>query len=90
MKISFLELGTALFGGSRQSESKKLVKVKPGELIPCHGTIVEGTALVDESAMNGVSTAALLSTEKGRNEVIAGTLVKDGEIIIRPHPTTNH
>jgi high-affinity K+ transport system ATPase subunit B len=89
MKISLSELGASLFGGTRANQSQTLVTVKSGELIPCAGTIVAGTALVDESAMTGVSTPALLSPEKGHNEVMAETLVVDGEITIRPHPEDN-
>jgi K+-transporting ATPase ATPase B chain len=57
--------------------------VAEGETIPFDGKILEGVALVDESALVGVSTPALLSDETGRNNVIAGTLVVEGTLKIQ-------
>jgi P-type E1-E2 ATPase len=61
----------------------EVVTVAEGETIPFDGKILEGVALVDESALVGVSTPALLSDETGRNNVIAGTLVVEGTLKIQ-------
>jgi P-type E1-E2 ATPase len=68
---------------SRALNSKDIVTVKEGDIIPFDGRIREGVALVDESALVGVSTPALLSDETGRNNVIGGTLIVEGTLKIQ-------
>jgi K+-transporting ATPase ATPase B chain len=66
------------------SKKDSNIVVKKGEIIPCDGTVIEGWALVDESAVAGVSTPALIDETAGRNSVIKGGLIVDGELKIRP------
>ena len=73
-------MSSGLFGGQQTSHT---VEVTTGELIPVDGEIVEGNALVDESAIVGVSSPALLSTDPGRNKVLAGTLIVEGYLKIK-------
>jgi potassium-transporting ATPase ATP-binding subunit len=61
----------------------EIVTVTEGDIIPFDGKILEGVALVDESALVGVSTPALLSDEDGRNNVLGGTLVVEGTLKIQ-------
>ncbi len=50
--------------------SGDIVEVRPGDLIPADGTVVEGTSTVDRSLLSGESVA--VHVEKG-GEVFAGT-----------------
>lgn len=65
-----------------ETSKQEVVTVTAGQLIPFDGKIIEGVALVDESALVGVSTPALLSDEQGRNNVIEGTQVVEGTLKI--------
>lgn len=55
------------------------VLLKPGEMVPLDGIVVNGSALVDESFLTGESHPVL--KEKGM-EVFSGTLNIDGSLII--------
>ncbi len=68
-------------GGNAQ-----VITVKQGELIPCDGVVIEGFAMVDESAMTGVSTPVMIEAVSGRNQVLADTLVVEGTLKIRCNP----
>ena len=61
-----------------------LVLVGPGEIIPVHGRIVRGVAIVEEAAITGVSHPAVREAGNDRSEVIEGTHVLSGSILIRP------
>ena len=63
------------------SELKKgqTILVKPGEKIPVDGNIVKGQTLVDESVITGESKPV---SKKEGEEVIAGSMNKDGSIQI--------
>jgi high-affinity K+ transport system ATPase subunit B len=65
------------------SKGSEIVTVKAGDIIPFDGKILEGVAMVDESAQVGVSTPALLSDEEGRNNVLNGSLVVEGTLKIQ-------
>lgn len=52
--------------------------VTAGDIIPFDGTIIDGVALVDESAETGVSKPVLLDATEGRNNALANTLIVDG------------
>ena len=52
--------------------------VNVGDRIPFDGRVIDGLAVVDESAETGVSTPALLDSSEGRNKALAGTLVVEG------------
>ncbi|MEM4640368.1 MAG: plasma-membrane proton-efflux P-type ATPase [Thermofilum sp.] len=57
-----------------------IVKLSMGDIVPADGVIVEGSVMVDESALTGESIPA----ERGVNdEVYAGTTVVRGEAIVK-------
>jgi K+-transporting ATPase ATPase B chain len=58
------------------------VVVEAGQVIPCDGTIVEGIASVDESAVTGESAPVIRESGTARCEVTAGTRVVWGRIVI--------
>jgi K+-transporting ATPase ATPase B chain len=70
--------------GAKSGNASQII-VKEGELIPCNGIVIEGLALVDESAIAGVSTPILIDNTPGRNQVMAETLVVEGTLTIRPN-----
>jgi high-affinity K+ transport system ATPase subunit B len=55
-----------------------IIVVNKGERIPCAGKAVEGFAFVDEAAFTGVSSAAMIDADRGRNQVIEGGTILDG------------
>lgn len=56
------------------------LRVRPGEKIPVDGVVVEGTSVVDESAMTGES----MPIEKNRgSKVIGGTLNGSGSFVMK-------
>jgi Cd2+/Zn2+-exporting ATPase len=57
--------------------------VNHGENIPFDGKILEGFAIVDESAQTGVSTPARLEAPA---DVIAGTVLVEGWLKIEGRP----
>lgn len=65
------------------SKTNPEIVVSKGELIPCDGEVIDGFALVDESAIAGVSTPVIIDAESGRNQVYSGGLIVEGSIKIR-------
>ncbi len=59
-----------------------LVLTEAGQLIPRDGEIVEGVAIIDESAVSGISGSGLCEAG-GCSGVLASTLVLSGRIVIR-------
>lgn len=55
------------------------VIVKPGERIPVDGTVVEGTAAVDESVLTGES---LPVTKRPGERVVGGAIVTDSALVL--------
>jgi Cu2+-exporting ATPase len=55
------------------------ILVKPGERIPVDGTIIDGTAAVDESIMTGEAMPKAKETGDG---VIGGSIVTDSPLVI--------
>ncbi|MFU8870130.1 heavy metal translocating P-type ATPase, partial [Natronococcus sp.] len=55
------------------------VVVRPGERVPIDGTILEGTAAVDESVLTGES---LPVTRSSGEDVIGGSIVTDSALVI--------
>ncbi len=67
----------------KSAKSSQTITVKEGDLIPFDGLVIEGFAFVDESAISGVSTPAMIDATKGRNNVLAGTVVVEGTLTIQ-------
>ncbi len=59
-----------------------VVVVEAGEAIPGDGRVIEGTALVDESAITGESAPVLRNSGSDGGAVIAGTRVVSGRNIV--------
>lgn len=57
-----------------------IVLVKPGEKIPADGTILAGSAHIDEALVSGESTPVYKSTDAS---VVAGAICLDGSLTIR-------
>ncbi len=63
--------------------STDVITVMPGDLIPCDGEAIEGFALVDESAIAGVSSPAMIEPGSDRSQVYAGGRIVEGTLKIR-------
>jgi potassium-transporting ATPase ATP-binding subunit len=59
-----------------------VVVVDGGEVIPCDGTVIDGAALVDESAITGESAPVLRESGGGRSAVVGGTRVLSSRILV--------
>ncbi|HAR63663.1 MAG: K(+)-transporting ATPase subunit B [Candidatus Margulisiibacteriota bacterium] len=59
------------------------VFVKEGEIIPCDGELIDGVALVDESAITGESAPVVRESGGDRSGVTGGTRVLSGNVNIR-------
>ena len=57
--------------------------IKPGERIPVDGTIVEGTAAIDEALVTGESVPQRKSTG---DEVLGGSVLTDSAIVVEVGP----
>ncbi|QLG47657.1 heavy metal translocating P-type ATPase [Natrinema halophilum] len=72
------EKGTETMPVDRLEAGDEVV-VRPGERIPVDGTVVEGTAAVDESVLTGES----LPVTKGSGEtVVGGAIVTDSALVL--------
>jgi K+-transporting ATPase ATPase B chain len=59
-----------------------IVKVLKGQIIPADGTVIEGVASVDESAVTGESAPVIREAGGDRSAVTAGTTVLSDELWI--------
>jgi K+-transporting ATPase ATPase B chain len=59
------------------------VVVKPGQLIPGDGDVIEGIAAVDESAITGESAPVIRESGGDRSAVTGGTMVLSDGIVVR-------
>src|ERR1017187_1968048 len=59
-----------------------VVVVNQGELIPGDGTVIEGVATVDESAITGESAPVIRESGGDRSAVTGGTRVTSDEIVV--------
>src|SRR6478736_1760262 len=59
-----------------------VVVVEAGELIPGDGTVIEGIASVDESAITGESAPVIRESGGDRSAVTGGTRVLSDEIVV--------
>lgn len=60
-----------------------LVLVSENEIVPCDGQVIEGAALIDESAITGESAAVLRESGGDRDAVTIGTKVISGDIKLK-------
>jgi K+-transporting ATPase ATPase B chain len=67
------------------SPRARIVLVEAGQVIPEDGQIIEGAALVDESAVTGQTDPILCEAGGPRSDVVAGAQVVSGRILIRVH-----
>lgn len=67
-----------------------LVIVKTGEIVPADGEIIQGFAIINESAVTGESAPVLREANTDRSGVIGGTKVLSDEIIIRVSNEAGH
>ena len=61
------------------------VTIRPGEVVPVDGAIIEGTASFDESSITGES---LPQTRETGDSIVSGTVNLDGAIIVRASHTS--
>jgi K+-transporting ATPase ATPase B chain len=59
-----------------------VVVVEAGGLIPGDGTVIEGIALVDESAITGESAPVIRESDGDRSAVTGGTRVLSSRIVV--------
>ncbi len=59
-----------------------IVVVEAGELIPGDGTVIEGIASVDESAITGESAPVIRESGGDRSAVTGGTRVLSDRIVV--------
>jgi K+-transporting ATPase ATPase B chain len=79
VRVVFPKLAQAFGKGRGQDEA---VVIEDGGVIPCDGTVIDGVALVDESALTGESAPVVRESGGDRNKVIGGTRVLSGKIVI--------
>src|ERR1700686_807309 len=68
---------------SSQLRKGDTVVIEAGELIPSDGTIIEGIASVDESAITGESAPVIRESGGDRSAVTGGTKVLSDRIVVR-------
>ncbi|MFD8143726.1 potassium-transporting ATPase subunit KdpB [Streptomyces sp. NPDC059708] len=66
------------------------VLVEAGELIPADGDVVDGAAMVDESAVTGESAPVLRESGGDRTGVTGGTTVLSDSIVVRVTSRPGH
>jgi len=69
--------------GSDELQEGDLVVVSLGELIPGDGEVVEGVAMVDESAITGESAPVVREAGGDRSGVVGGTRVISDRIVVK-------
>ncbi|HET7855238.1 MAG TPA: potassium-transporting ATPase subunit KdpB [Gaiellaceae bacterium] len=68
---------------SSQLRVEDEVVVSAGEVIPADGTVIEGIASVDESAITGESAPVIRESGGDRSAVTGGTRVLSDQIVVR-------
>ena len=59
-----------------------VVVIEAGEVIPCDGTVIEGIATVDESAITGESAPVIRESASDRSAVTGGTRVLSSRLVV--------
>jgi K+-transporting ATPase ATPase B chain len=67
---------------ARELVGGELVVIEAGGVIPCDGRVIEGAAMVHESAITGESAPVLRECATGRDAVVAGSRVISSRIVI--------
>jgi len=62
-----------------------LIRVGMGSLIPLDGVVETGEAMVNQAALTGES---VLAAKRPESTVFAGTVLEEGELVIRVHATS--
>jgi heavy metal translocating P-type ATPase len=77
-----LRLGNGAVGDVAASDLRPgdLVEVLPGEMVPVDGMLLDGDALVEESALRG---EFLPRTRSAGERVLAGSFVLDAQVLLR-------
>jgi P-type E1-E2 ATPase len=68
----------------RNCKASDRIFVEKGDLIPIDGKVIEGVALVDESAITGESAPVIRESDSERNRVIGGTRVFSDWLVLYP------
>lgn len=68
---------------STQLRKGDLVQIQQGQFVPSDGEIIEGLAIVDESAITGESAPVVREAGTDHDGVTAGTRVLTGQIVVR-------
>jgi potassium-transporting ATPase ATP-binding subunit len=75
-----------LLGGGEKPASElrrgDVMVVEAGELIPRDGTVIDGIASVDESAVTGESAPVIRESGGDRSAVTGGTQVLAGGVVV--------
>jgi hypothetical protein len=70
------------------SVNKQPITINEGQVIPCNGKVLDGCALVDESACCGVSAPVWVDSARGSHEVYKAGLIVNGWLVIEPQDET--
>jgi potassium-transporting ATPase ATP-binding subunit len=68
---------------STELRAGNLVVVTAGQAIPCDGDVVEGVAVVDESAITGESAPVIRESGGDRSAVTGGSVVLSDRIVVQ-------
>ena len=75
--------GTTKKVPSSQLKKGDVVVVVAGNIIPADGTVIDGVASVDESAITGESAPVIRESGGDRSAVTGGTMVLSDEIVVQ-------
>ncbi|QES51342.1 K(+)-transporting ATPase subunit B [Streptomyces venezuelae] len=96
LRLSHWNYGTNLHAAETEAVTPAelqpfdFVLVEAGELIPADGDVVDGAAMVDESAVTGESAPVLRESGGDRSGVTGGTTVLSDRIVVRVTSRPGH
>jgi len=86
VRMARFDTTATLLDGRTKSALKlvcgEVVVVEAGGMIPCDGTVIDGMAMVDESAITGESAPVLREPMGNRSAVVAGARVVSSRIVV--------